>query len=212
MCKIIITMICADSEQYSLVFSDLACKCYHLCGVTLSLSVRRLPWLFSSSPSSPSASKEISSSYYGSYYYSESYNKSSSECFSASSKKFHVRPWFHVGPENRLVLVEYWLTHFHPFCHIFNCRRHYFCCSWYLLLIITIHNCHCQTLPHHNTILKSRQNWILRCLLNFWYLIPAACCPGLQVRALCLITLGVMITLVKLCCFTTLLICICNNL
>ena len=37
---------------------------------------------------------------------------------------------------------------------------------------------------HHNPLLQSSQNQVLRCLLDFWFLIPVACCPGLKVRAL----------------------------
>ena len=39
-CVIVIAIICAYSELYSSVYSPLACKCFHLCGGNLTLSVR----------------------------------------------------------------------------------------------------------------------------------------------------------------------------
>ena len=81
-----------------------------------------------------------------------------------TQKTFLVLSQFYVGPEIGLVLVEYWLTHFHPFFCIRNRWRRYFHCRCYLLIC---HTQNCQKNIHRNPLLQSRQNQILRCSLVF---------------------------------------------
>ena len=104
-CNIIIAIICADSKLYYLVCSDLACKCYHICGGTLTLSVRCLTLLSYSSQYSSSASSDMSYSSSVSQSSSESSNKSSSAYFLLLQKQFHVCLQFHVGSKICLVVV-----------------------------------------------------------------------------------------------------------
>ena len=61
MCNMFIAMIYAESKLYYSIWSAFSYKCFHLCDGILTLSVKSLPWLFSSSPSLSSASSEISS-------------------------------------------------------------------------------------------------------------------------------------------------------
>ena len=66
MCSIVIAMICAVSEIYYSVWYAFAGKCCQICGVTMTLLVRRLPWLSSSSTSLSYASSDMNSSSSGS--------------------------------------------------------------------------------------------------------------------------------------------------
>ena len=99
LCDIVITMISADSKMYSSVLSNLACKCFQLCGGTMTLSVWRLPWLSSSSPSVSSVSSDT-------FLYIMAHSLSLScliiliqHCLLLPRKLFTVIPCFHVGPE-----------------------------------------------------------------------------------------------------------------
>ena len=85
-CNIVIAMIYAESGLYSSVFSTLACNFFRICGINMTILVRRLPWLSSSSPSLSSGSSEICYSSSVSYTPSESSNRSSSEFSSAPLK------------------------------------------------------------------------------------------------------------------------------
>ena len=94
----------------------------------------------------------------------------SRHCFLLPRKQSLVLPQFHVGPEIYLVLVEYWLTHFYPFCCICN-----HCCCYLLLC----HNFYCQTIINHNPILQSNQNRILHCFLDLQHVVQSCKCMHL---------------------------------
>ena len=87
MCYIIIAMICADSELYSLFCSAFACKCCHFFSGTLTLSVRRQPLLSYSSPSLSPASSEMPISFYGLLCLYYTFNKSLLVFIDSSLKK-----------------------------------------------------------------------------------------------------------------------------